>query len=53
MYIILDILQPLKNFFIIKKMFLSSPEDIFPWLLEREDGREEGRERNIGVEEKH
>ena len=33
--------------------FKSSPKDMFLWILEREEGRERGKERNIDVREKH
>ena len=35
------------------RFFLSSSEDIFSFLLEREEGREEGRKTNIDVQEKY
>ena len=39
--------------FVLFLLFSSSPEDIFSLLLEREEGRKEGRERNIDAREKH
>ena len=40
-------------FFLLSFLSFSSPEDIFSLLLEREEGREKGRERNINLRKKH
>ena len=42
-----------KNIFYSNYIYIISPKDIFPLLLDRKEGREEGRQRAIDAREEH